>query len=285
MAADIAEEIKRRKPKIQYANTNGFLDPSKGDKRPQGKEAVNARMLANYILDHEGSYFPSLDQMKTVIDETHKPETTASMKKRIGEVEEQHDRSLTALCQHYAWQYNQDALDSYYSYDDALTYDHRAGSRRATSFLHASDDAISRLQYSHLQTVIPLHRRYQVLVRKENEQRERLDRQFPQSVTEFRQIANKDRQLRVARFLASSDDPQKQEATMNEYGWAWRQVKPLNDQYKADEHLREEVAKLLREAITPADPRRRVADDPRRRGSMDILSTNPARADRMDVDS
>lgn len=57
------------------------------------------------------------------------------------------------------------------------------------------------------------------------------EQMFPQSKEDFNS-KNKDIQLRAARFLVAT--PAQQERSVNEFGWAWRQVQPLLDIFKKD---------------------------------------------------
>ncbi len=54
---------------------------------------------------------------------------------------------------------------------------------------------------------------------------------FPQSKEQFESKPN-DVKIRVARFLVA--DPVRQEKMLNDYQWAWRQVKPLMDIFTKD---------------------------------------------------
>jgi hypothetical protein len=62
----------------------------------------------------------------------------------------------------------------------------------------------------------------------EEEARIRQEAQFPVSIEDFRR-RSKDVQHRAARFLVLSDDA-RQEKMLTEFGWAWRQVRPLQEE-------------------------------------------------------
>lgn len=55
---------------------------------------------------------------------------------------------------------------------------------------------------------------------------------FPTSVDDFRKIRTREIQLRIARFLTSDD--RSRERMMSEFGWAYRQISPLLQEYRAD---------------------------------------------------
>ena len=67
---------------------------------------------------------------------------------------------------------------------------------------------------------------------KEEESRKRREVQFPQSAADFNTIQDKELQQRIARFLTS--DAIVQDRMLNEYGWAWRQVQGLKEEYWKD---------------------------------------------------
>jgi hypothetical protein len=96
------------------------------------------------------------------------------------------------------------------------------------------NDDVSRVRYAHLQTLLPLQkRRAEIVKRQEDIQRQR-DAKFPLTVDEYRNIRNTTTQLRVATFLAAEANAQGhaiQEKAMKDYGWVWRQVKPLKDEF------------------------------------------------------
>jgi hypothetical protein len=62
----------------------------------------------------------------------------------------------------------------------------------------------------------------------EEEARKRQEAQFPVSIEDFHGKP-KDVQHRAARFLVLEEGT-KQEKMLSEYGWAWRQVKPLQEE-------------------------------------------------------
>jgi hypothetical protein len=60
-----------------------------------------------------------------------------------------------------------------------------------------------------------------------------LSAQFPESVEAYHAMANnQDMQLRVARFLVAPGGMR--DGMLSDFGWAWRQVKPLIDAFERD---------------------------------------------------
>lgn len=101
-----------------------------------------------------------------------------------------------------------------------------------------------------------------------------VDFEFPQSVDDYR-AKSKDTQHRVARFLSLESDAQR-EKMLTEFGWAWRQVVPLKDEFQTNtvrlwllllprfptisqlfKEFQEEVRALIVEMNSVADPRKR----------------------------
>jgi hypothetical protein len=84
------------------------------------------------------------------------------------------------------------------------------------------DDAISRIRYSHLQTLLPLQKKLVAL-----------SARFPESIDAYHALNNnKDMQLRVAKFLSAPSNMR--DGMLSEFRWAWRQVKPLLDDFERD---------------------------------------------------
>ena len=83
------------------------------------------------------------------------------------------------------------------------------------------DDATSRIRYSYLQTLLPLQKKLATL-----------SSQFPESLEAYHAMHNNhDMQLKVARFLMGGN---MRDAMLSDFGWAWRQVKPLIDIFDRD---------------------------------------------------
>lgn len=84
------------------------------------------------------------------------------------------------------------------------------------------NDALSRVRHAHLATLLPLQKQLSVL-----------NTRFPETLEDYNAMDNNhDMQLKVARFLTAP--PNRQDAIMSEYGWAYRQVQPLQNIFKAD---------------------------------------------------
>ena len=101
--------------------------------------------------------------------------------------------------------------------------------RRDRHQLSSWEDSIAHMRYTHFSALLPLQKRLKEQQIKEEEERKRRDAEFPLSIDEFK-AKPKDIQHRVAVFLTTSD-LNGQEKMLSEYGWAWRQVKPLQEVY------------------------------------------------------
>lgn len=89
--------------------------------------------------------------------------------------------------------------------------------------------------------MIPLRKKLAKVEATEAEQRRRAQANFPTTMTDFRAIRDKSHQLHICRFLMLEDTIQtkdelksKRDAIMTKYGWAWRQVTPLCEEYVKD---------------------------------------------------
>lgn len=81
---------------------------------------------------------------------------------------------------------------------------------------------------AHVETVAPLLCKVATKQRDE-ESRKRREVQFPQSAAEFNAIQDKELHQRIVRFLTS--DAIVQDKMLNEYGWGWRQVQGLKEEF------------------------------------------------------
>ena len=84
-------------------------------------------------------------------------------------------------------------------------------------------------RYAHMCTVNALIKRRNELRDKEESERKIRDARFPTSIAQWRATDSPDIQLRVARFLVSDKDTK--ERMLSQYGWAWRQVEPLEGDF------------------------------------------------------
>lgn len=90
----------------------------------------------------------------------------------------------------------------------------------------------SEYRYAYLRTLLPLLRHRANLAAQEDEARRKRDAQFPTSAAEYRTLQDKDIQQRIARFLMANKLTK--EKMMSEFGWVYRQVKTLEDEYDRD---------------------------------------------------
>lgn len=93
------------------------------------------------------------------------------------------------------------------------------------------DRETTLVRLAHVETLAPLYNKL-AMKQKEEESRKRREVQFPQSAADFNTIQDKELQQRIARFLTS--DAIVQDRMLNEYGWAWRQVQGLKEEYWKD---------------------------------------------------
>jgi len=187
-----------------------------------------------------------------------------NVKERIKDLERRHCDDLETLYHFQATGYLEEAMDKRLSKDD-LQYladgENNASyaklnsvyteARKSGAYTHEWDDQLYQLRTAYMRRLLPLQQLLDTLETQDAEARRRRDAGFPRSVQDYRSIRNKEVQLRVARFLAT-DDVQKQETMMGEFGWAWRQVQPLKDEYERDAEFKGEI-----ESLAVRDPRRK----------------------------
>ena len=94
------------------------------------------------------------------------------------------------------------------------------------------DDALSTLRYTHFKMLNGLIKQRNALKSQDKMARQKRDAWFPQTPQQYHTINERDRQLRVARFLTSSTT--EQEKMMDEYQWPSRAVQPLLSAYQSN---------------------------------------------------
>lgn len=93
-------------------------------------------------------------------------------------------------------------------------------------------DEVAQFTAAHYKSIHPLQDRLARATKREEELRRKREAMFPATIGDYRSIRNKDVQLRIARFLTA--DSITQGKMMTEFNWAWRQTKPLQDEYHHD---------------------------------------------------
>ncbi|PSR70690.1 hypothetical protein PHLCEN_2v13420 [Hermanssonia centrifuga] len=235
-----------RRPSQAYKNKNGFapseyyhdpsnvesaLDALRLQKTPkQLRDEVEAHFSAEQVLEVRGSYF-SLASMEAALDAS---DTAPSVNQRVTEMRTKHYDESEVLQDLLAEQYRSDVLDAYFDKDDTFevpeleTY-FQSLCQPEAPVLAPLPATLSELHYAHLRTATRLVRRSEELAAKEDAARKVRDSYFPSGIAEYRAIRHKDIQVRIARFLLA--DKQAKERMLSEFGWAWRQVKALEDAY------------------------------------------------------
>lgn len=97
------------------------------------------------------------------------------------------------------------------------------------------EDELERLRYSHLEQLVPLYQELKQTEIREKEERKRREADFPASIEDYH-TKPADVKMRVARFLHTTNEA-RQEKMLSEFGWAWRQVKPLQEVYRKNVSL------------------------------------------------
>lgn len=194
-------------------------------------------------------------------EELSVPETSVGVKEKIEELKARHVTEMQHLHDILAEEYLAERVDTYLSKDDAINveeievsclhyskffrsshsvsfqnYCMSLANRQSTARIEARDALFSFL-YVHNRTLLTLLRRQASLAYEEEQARRKRDAQFPGSALEWRAIKDKDIQARIGRFLGAS--PVIKERMLEEFGWAYRQVRPLEEEYTKNVRLLE----------------------------------------------
>ncbi|KAL4252081.1 hypothetical protein ABKN59_001710 [Abortiporus biennis] len=257
-----------RKPKAAYKDSgNAYLNPIKSQIRGESstsdmspiatRDMVQKHRMAEDVLDLRGEYFPSLQEMEDFVSKD--TETSEEVKTRAARMQETYHEQLEKL---YDWQvedYLSDARDLYLSRNDVYDssavdqfYDEQRKVDRLSSLSQLSE--VNEFGLSHSKAYIPLIKLQTIIASREEADKRRRDAQFPRSLLDYSKLQNKDAKVRIARFLTS--DLYTKEKMLSKFGWAWRQVRNLEDEYSLNDEFKTEVQERARELET-RDPRRK----------------------------
>ncbi|KAI0339370.1 hypothetical protein BDW22DRAFT_1431645 [Trametopsis cervina] len=205
------------------------------------RDAVALHRQAEQLLDVKGSYGPSLATMKAELA-APVPATT-----RLAALKTRHETEASALLDRIAADYIADATDEYHATDDAIVLPELTKFHTATTHIPPpGSSTYTSHHYAHLQTTLALHRQRLA----EAAAQRRRDAAFPASVAAYR-AESKEVQARVARFLVAGASVK--ERMLQEFGWVYRQVRPLEEVYGSDTAFMAEVQRTAR-----GDPRRKA---------------------------
>ncbi|KAG6902478.1 hypothetical protein C0995_016055 [Termitomyces sp. Mi166 len=253
---------KTRLPSSRYEGLNGFRlpDPPKPGSRsdPSAEPswaALDAHHTAQYILTQKDRPIPTLEQMR----EELKPDTPETIKKRITDLKAQHLSDLERMYLCHSEEYRDDARDMRRAFNEAMEGDddllkHYEESRRYIPQQMRWQDELERLRHAHLEQLIVLYQELKQVKSREEEERKRREADFPTSIEDYHS-KSADVKMRVARFLHTTDETL-QEKMLSEFGWASRQVKPLQNIYRKNDAFKAEIVLKMMEVVK--DPRQRV---------------------------
>ncbi|PCH44497.1 hypothetical protein WOLCODRAFT_139037 [Wolfiporia cocos MD-104 SS10] len=270
-----------RGPKPSYQGENGFVDPlrlrvqgqvqlpnlhakpSSTDEAEVGRhsrqvhDAVERRRFAEDVLRLKGSYFLGVAAAQEM---EKRKDTAASIKESIVDLKTKHSEELQTLYDWQAEDYLEEMQQRCFSKDDSIAspeidslYSKLHKSR--TELVETFDDNVSMFRYGHHRALSGLMKHHAALVKGEEKQRRERDKQFPADIAAYRAITNKDVQLRIARFLTA--DSIARDRMQDEFGWVWRQVQSLVDEYNRNSDFKTEIQGLIR-GVEARDPRRRT---------------------------
>ncbi|KIJ12029.1 hypothetical protein PAXINDRAFT_83534 [Paxillus involutus ATCC 200175] len=263
-----------RLPDPTYTGRNGFRESSVSvDRDHPDHVTLRNHRLSQYILANMGSYVPSPETLRELGGTASQPvETVESIEKKIKELKKQHAKDLENLFAFQVAEYYQELIDHRSCYDDSAymdidsAYPDQVNFNKALQdldkdmcqrerFKRDMDDGLDTIRYTYLKTLLYLSQKRNVLRAREKDTRKKRDAWFPQTIQQYRQITDRDGQLRVARFLSSSTT--EQEKMRDEFGWPYRTVQPLYSIYKSDTTFQDEINDTMKD-IQVLDPRRRA---------------------------
>ncbi|KAF9468970.1 hypothetical protein BDZ94DRAFT_1182777 [Collybia nuda] len=255
----VEKPAKPRLPDPHYKGRNGYEESNPTDLKeipdnvPPTVEQLIRHRLAQYVLTQKDRPIPTLEEMAR--DKGTSP-SLPNLKEQITKAQKQHLTDLERLYTLHAEEYLDDAKERYMAVDDLLLdpengLDDAAAEtyskvdelfndpRKYPSILSVWEDSISHMRHAHLRHLQYLREEYrkaeqlaEAQIAKEEAERKAQEALFPSSIEDF-YMKPKDVQHRAARFLLLTDSS-KQEKTLSEFGWAWRQVKPLQDEMKVN---------------------------------------------------
>ncbi|KAG9309907.1 hypothetical protein JVU11DRAFT_9939 [Chiua virens] len=233
-----------------HRGKNGFreAEPPSNQDNPDDITVRNVR-LAQYVLANTGTHVPSRETLRKLGESKSPPaETVDSVTKKIKKLKRQHRKDLENLFKFQLSEYHQELVDHRICHDVTYmdideSYPDQVDFRKALQdldkqvlemdrFKRDAEDALSVLRYAYLKTFNSLVGIRRSLESLDSAERRKRDACFPQTVQQYHNITDRDVQLRVARFLISSE--KEQEKMMDEFGWAYRAVRPLLSFYKDD---------------------------------------------------
>ncbi|KAJ3557989.1 hypothetical protein NM688_g1179 [Phlebia brevispora] len=222
------------------------------------RDAIEKHRKADKVLEGRGFYFPGMDAIKA---ELASEENAGNVKERMIDSQKQFQEDMSVLYDLVAEDYLGDAMDAYYNLDDHFSIPeieqfYERLRRPDAPTLSPLYSLISEVRYAHCYTLQGLQRRRKALLVQEEAARKARDAQFPADISAYRSIANKDIQLRIARFLTA--DAQTKERMLTEFNWVYRQVKPLGDAYAQNAEFKAEIQERVRD-LEVKDPRRKTS--------------------------
>ncbi|RDX50835.1 hypothetical protein OH76DRAFT_1455140 [Lentinus brumalis] len=223
------------------------------EERRELQDAIQRRQIVEDMMELKGTFFPGLDAIKQANEE---PETSAAVKERMLQLQKKHTEEVRTLYEWHAQDYYDEMLDmtrSQNDYDDPDVEAFYQTSRSCYDLAASFDDELDRHHYAYLSTMIPLAAHRNLLRAREDAAQKWRDQQFPATIAAFHNNPSKEAQLRIAKFLTT--DETGQERFLTEYGWTWRQVTPLINEYKQNQVFQAEVLRLLRD-LEARDPRK-----------------------------
>ena len=113
--------------------------------------------------------------------------------------------------------------------------------------LTSQTSQVEALRWAHIKTLTPLVRQYNEALNKDKDPRLRRS-QFPLNASEFRRMSDKEMQYKIAKIL--TQDIAGQDRLLQQYGWSFEKLKPVDDECVLNVSPRLVSAMLSKEVLS-----------------------------------
>ncbi|PPQ73701.1 hypothetical protein CVT26_010856 [Gymnopilus dilepis] len=256
-----------RAAKPQFLGQNGFIstftEPDQINERNLEK-ALEARRMGDFMIQYKKRDVPDLETMKADVDKPPE-EDLDHVNKSLEALREYHTKDLENFYAYMGDEYlmqcrhrsaSKDPSEPWIGEGPNLSPEQQQLEEiyeaETTPFLADFKSHFNHIRYTYLTQLLSLEKAKQEHEANLEKLRRQREQMFPQSTEEWASKPH-DVRLRVARFLVADDT--RKEKFMSDFGWAWRQVTPLVEEFKKNEVFAAEVRGLMISEQAVKDPR------------------------------
>ncbi|KJA13668.1 hypothetical protein HYPSUDRAFT_49700 [Hypholoma sublateritium FD-334 SS-4] len=259
-----------RVPTDAYKGQNGFIrnsftEPAQITQPHEKQPAIEAHRRAMFILNHKKREVPSFEAMKAIVEQ---PNKLLGIQEAIETTKENHLADLQKLYTQHADEYHEEAINRYLSNDESWyqpdsVNDPSSAKLQGLLYTGLLKDVpleaqwrndYEQLKYAYVKQMLALQKEKRDTEIQLEIERKEWEKTFPISKEDFYK-KGRDVQLRAARFLAASSEHER-ERMLSTYGWAWRQVAPLQVVFRNDERFAADIMGMVVADNTVGDPRK-----------------------------